>query len=83
MMYCTGVKSVIFRKLFLLIERIGHQFRRRVPAMQNAGNINQNYESFTIPGTISFIYSRPVSRTRSPSSDEYSSNEPSFDCITM
>ena len=37
MMHRTGVTSVIFRKLFPLIERIGHRFRRRVPAMLNAG----------------------------------------------
>ena len=37
MMHRTGVTSVILRKLFPLIERIGHRFRRRVPAMLNAG----------------------------------------------
>ena len=37
MMHLTGVTSMIFRKLFPWIARIGHRFRRRVPAMLNEG----------------------------------------------
>ena len=53
MMHRTGVQSVILRKLFPLIERIGHRFRRRTPAMLNAGVKQKLFEpqagSFAAP----------------------------------